>query len=72
MLMGAMRFPDRSRRSDVLPAPFAPIKRVRHPGGRSRIMSLRPMVPSGNLKVRWSTSIEGAVDMLGGHGEVME
>ncbi|KAK4670341.1 LOW QUALITY PROTEIN: uncharacterized protein QC763_0041790 [Podospora pseudopauciseta] len=40
---GARRFPARRRRRVVLPAPLAPIKRVRDLGGRERVMPERPV-----------------------------
>lgn len=39
---GASRLPERRRRSVVFPAPFAPIRRVRDRGGRSRETEERP------------------------------
>ena len=45
---GAMRLPERRRRRVVLPAPLLPIRSVREPEGRRRLMSVRPVVPSGN------------------------
>lgn len=39
---GARRFPERRRSRVVLPAPFAPMRRVRLPAGRCREMSVRP------------------------------
>ena len=39
---GARRLPERRRRRVVLPAPLAPIRRVRERGGRERETELRP------------------------------
>lgn len=60
VLAGARRFPESRRRSVVLPAPFAPIRRVRLPGGRERETFLRPgWGVFGKVYVRLLTSIAG-------------
>jgi hypothetical protein len=43
VLAGARRLPARRRRSVVLPAPLAPMRRVRERGGRERVMSETPV-----------------------------
>lgn len=47
--LGARRLPDRRRRRVVLPAPLAPIRRVREAGGSSRRMLERPVVVEGKM-----------------------
>lgn len=47
VLEGARRLPERRRRRVVLPAPLAPMRRVREAGGRDRSMLWRPMEWSG-------------------------
>ena len=46
---GARRLPDRRRRRVVLPAPLAPIRRVRLAGGSSRTILERPDVVDGKM-----------------------
>lgn len=48
----------------VLPAPLAPIRRVRDPGGRERVMFCRPVVESGKVKVRLLTEMEGGISSV--------
>jgi hypothetical protein len=62
---GARRFPLRRRRRVVLPAPLAPIRRVRERGGRSRDTEVRPRERSGKVYVRFSTWMLGARDWSG-------
>jgi hypothetical protein len=57
---GARRVPERRRRRVVLPAPLAPIRRVRERGGRERETELRPGSLLGKRYVRLRTEIEGA------------
>lgn len=49
----------------VLPAPLAPIRRVRERGGRSRDTEVRPRERSGKVYVRFSTWMLGARDWSG-------
>lgn len=46
---GARRLPERRRRRVVLPAPLAPIRRVRDLGGRERVRLLRPVWVVGKV-----------------------
>ena len=46
---GARRLPERRRSRVVLPAPFAPIKRVRDAAGNSRRILERPLVVAGKM-----------------------
>jgi len=49
VLEGARRLPERRRRRVVLPAPLAPIRRVRDAGGRVRERLCRPVEWSGKV-----------------------
>ena len=46
---GARRLPERRRRRVVLPAPLAPMSKVREEGGRERVRFWRPRERSGKV-----------------------
>jgi len=50
----------------LFPAPLAPIRIVREPGGNEAATSFNPTVPLGNVYVKALISIDGAVvqDMI--------
>jgi hypothetical protein len=63
VFVGARRLPERRRRRVVLPAPLAPMRRVRDEGGRLRETLRRPREWSGKVKVRFETVMEGAISV---------
>jgi len=69
--VGARRLPERRRRRVVLPAPLAPMRRVRLEGGRFRETLRRPMEWSGKVNVRFVTVMEGAVSVAVGSAIVV-
>ena len=71
VLVGARRLPARRRRRVVLPAPLAPISRVRLEGGRSRETLRRPREWSGKANVRLVTVMEGAVVLVVGGSAIV-
>jgi hypothetical protein len=63
VLVGARRFPESRRRRVVLPAPLAPMRRVRLDGGRLKETLRRPREWSGKVNVRFVTVMEGAISV---------
>ena len=55
----AFRVKKRERDVESPSSHLPPIKRVRDPAGKFRLMFCRPVVPSGNAKVRFWTMMLG-------------
>ena len=55
----ALRVKRWGRDVESLSSHLPPIKSVREPAGRSRLMFWRPVVPSGKAKMRFVTAIFG-------------